>query len=360
MNSSELNASVDALADQAIRTTRAGDLRTGLGLARHAVHLGRKEGDAALLCALNALGLVQGACGMFIESIASCIDAKALAVRLKDTRGVLHAAVTAAGAGTFILEAGSVTESLLARCRVESECLDDDALLVRIDNTYGIYYLNLQRFDDGIARYERALLRCGAPAGRAWLYTPTYLVSGNLAYLHVQRALAAPPETHAAMVASARERIGAALRVAGDFNNADAEARAQFGQGVLLSHLGDFEPAMAAFDRALLLARQIGHQPRMVDTLTEVGKTRRAMKEPQAAVEALDDALGIANNIRPTLRIPRICDELAGAYGDAGMAHESAHYRAVAEKERDALAIESAHAMRDLTAFECNLEFPGT
>jgi tetratricopeptide (TPR) repeat protein len=359
MNSSELNASVDALADQAIRTARAGDLRTGLGLARHAVHLGRTEGDVAHLCALNALGLVQGACGMFIESIASCIDASALAVRLKDTRGVLHAAVTAAGAGTFILEAGSVTESLLARCTVESERLADDALLVRIDNTYGIYYLNLKRFDDGIAAYERALLRCGAPAGRAWLYTPTYLVSGNLAFLHVQRALAAPPETHAAMVSSARERIDAALHVAGEFNNADAEARALFGKGVLLSHLRDFETALAAFDRALLLARQIGHQPRMVDTLTEIGKTRHAMKELEAAVEALDDAFAIAGNIRPTMRIPRICDELAAAYGDAGKTREAAHYQAMAEKERRSLEIESAHAIRDLTAFERNLEFPG-
>lgn len=357
MNFSELNASVDALADQAIRTTRAGDLRAGLGLARHAVRLGRAEGDAQLLYALNALGLVQGACGLFIESIASCIDAYALAQRVKDLRAALHAAVTAAGAGTFILEAGDVTEALLARCTDESKRLGDDALLVRIDNTYGIYYLNHRRFEEGIAAYARALKVEYEPDTRIWLFTPRYLVAGNLAYLHVQRAMsAAGSEEHAAQVAIARERIENALRVTTEFGNVDAEARARFGLGVLLTHLGEFDAAISCYEHAVLLARRINHQPRQADSLLEMGKTLLAMGQAASAIESFDDAYAVADSIRPTVSIPVICDELAKAYALADRPREAAHYRAKAKKERELLAIESAHAMCELTAFAENLD----
>lgn len=357
MNSSELNASVECLADQAMRTTRAGDLRAGLGLARHALRLARTEGEAQTLYALNALGLVQGACGLFIESIASCIDAYALALKLRDLPAALHAAVTAAGAGTFILEAGDTTDALLARCTLESKRLKDDALLVRIDNTYGIYFLNSKRFDDGIAAYERALAVKNEPESRVWLYTPRYMVAGNLAYLHVQRALAADPAHHAGYVASARDRIETALRVAAEFKNVDAEARARFGLGVLLTHLGEFEGALASYERAIIFARQINHQPRQVDSLFEMGKAYLAMGQPAAAIEILDDAFAVADSIRPTMRIPMICGELAKAYEAADRQREAAHYRAKEAKEREQLDLESAHAMRELKSFAEKLDW---
>ncbi|MBL8520875.1 MAG: tetratricopeptide repeat protein [Betaproteobacteria bacterium] len=359
MNSSELNASVDVLADQAVRTARAGDLRAGLGLARHAVSLGRVKDEPAHLYALNALGLVQGACGLFIEAIASCIDAYAMALRLQDARAALHAAVTAAGAGTFILEAGEVTESLLKRCTEASMRLNDTPLLVRIDNTYGIYYLNVKRFDEGIAAYNRALEQVGEPDTRAWLFTPRYMIMGNLAFLHVQRALAAPPETHAAMVASARERIALSVYTAHTFQNVDAEARAQYGQGVLQAHLGEYSDALVSFERALAIARRIQHQPRLVDTLIEMGKCWREMKEYTQAIAALDDAHATADGIRPTMKLPRICDDLAATYEALGRMREGAHYRAMAARERELLGRENAHAMRDLTTFSDRLQIPG-
>lgn len=357
MNSPELNASVDLLAERSILTVRAGDLRNGLALARRAAQLGRMEGEAQTLVALNALGLVQGACGLFIESIASCIDAYALALRLNDLRAALHAAVTAAGAGTFILEAGDVTEALLARCTLESRKLGDEALLVRIDNTYGIYYLNFKRFDEGIAAYERALKVDNQPGTRAWLYTPRYLVAGNLAYLHVQRALSAGPAEHEEVVATARQRIETALEVAQEFRNIDAEARARFGLGVLLTHLGEFENALDCFERAIVFARKINHQPRLTDSLFEMGKTRMAMGQHDDAIKAFDDAYAVADSNRPTLRIPMICDEQARAYEALNRSREAAHCRAKAAKERELLGVESAHAMRELRTFADRLDW---
>jgi hypothetical protein len=50
-------------------------VRTGIELARQVYRRAREEGRDAELEALNALGLILGAYGSFIEAIATSIDA---------------------------------------------------------------------------------------------------------------------------------------------------------------------------------------------------------------------------------------------------------------------------------------------
>jgi tetratricopeptide (TPR) repeat protein len=351
MNQSELTKTTRVLADQAIRTVRAGDLRAALGLARHALRMSRDEGASSHLHALNALGLVQSGCGLFIESIASCIDAFELAQRIEDREAALHAAITAAGAGTFIIEPGPVLECLLEHCTAEARRLNDDALLTRIGNTFGLQYAATGRFDDAFASYENALAHIGAPDSPAALYTPRYLVMGNLAYAHVQKVKSMKNDTADSAIAEARYRIECVLAIALEVRNVDAEARARFGMGMLLAHLGEHDAAIDSLEQTIAIARTIQHPPRLIDSMIELSRSQRAMGDGTAAIATLDDAYALAQAQRPTARLAMICDELAVACEAIERPREAAHHRDKAERERAAHAVENEHARRELTNF---------
>ena len=68
-----ISEALQAACDNAIRSSRRGDTRSGIGLARHAYRMARQESAAAEIEALNTLGLCQSANGSFIESIATAI-----------------------------------------------------------------------------------------------------------------------------------------------------------------------------------------------------------------------------------------------------------------------------------------------
>jgi tetratricopeptide (TPR) repeat protein len=358
VNQQDLAANSRVIADQAIRTVRAGDLRAALGLARHATQLARFESEEALLNALNALGLVQGGSGLFIESIASCIDAFAVAQRLGDRPAALHAAITAGGAGTFIIDPGPVLEALMAHCESEAERLGDDALRVRVGNTQGLFLLNAKRFDEAKAAYQGALARLGPPDSRAAFFTPKHLLSGNLAYTYVQAAKAAPAEALEQANAEARRRIESALAVAREVRNTEAEARALYGLGVFEAHLGAHDAAMAHFEQTIALAQSIQHNPRQVDAMLELARSQLALGDPATAAATLDDAFELANTLRPTARLAMICDESALACEAMGRPREAARHRARAENERASHAIENEHARRDLETFWRQLAGP--
>jgi tetratricopeptide (TPR) repeat protein len=359
MNPSEAFAPSTVAADQAIATVRAGDLRRALSLARQVAQMGRTQGDAAFLAALNALAIVQGASGHFIEAIASSLDACELANRLGDRRGVLHAAVTVAGVGTFFLEADSITEALLAQCRRAALELNDDVQMVRLDCAAGLFFMQARRFDEAQAAFEQALAHPAAADSRVWFITPKFVLSGNLAYLAVYRIAAAPADQRPALAVPATAWIEQALTVARAHGNVDSEARALYVQGLMHIHLGDVERALADFERVMDITRRLGHVPRMVDTLLEIGKALRLQGNHTKALAALDEAFSLAETVRPTARLAAICEALAALHGELGQSHESVLFIEKAASERAAHAAANVHALRDLNSFTQRLHLLG-
>ncbi|HEX4857679.1 MAG TPA: tetratricopeptide repeat protein [Usitatibacteraceae bacterium] len=345
-----------AASDNAIRAARAGDLRAAVGLARHAYRMARAEGLHAQQWALNALALVQGAHGMFIESVATSIDAFKLAQELGERAGSMHALVTMSGAASFILETDEVSIAMLAIGTREAKALGDVALQVRIDNTLGILHLNRREFAEADAAYDRALAAVGPSDSRAALFTPDYLIAGNQTFMHIRRAIQTLPPEHDEVCQRALARILRAIDVAREHANVDAEARALFGLGMLQAHLGQTDQALAAFVETVSIAQRIHHAPRLVDTYIEMAGVHATLGDLKAALSAYDDAFEIADAHRPTSKLSRICEGIADVYAGLGMAREASHFQAKAQHERDVFSRENDHAMRDIKAFWERLE----
>ncbi len=346
-----VSAALQAACDNAISSSRRGDTRSSIGLARHAYRLARQESPEAELEALNALALCQGGNGSFIESIATSIDAFSLARQLSHRGGAAFALSTMAGSSSFILDANIVVLDMLQVCREEADDLHDAPLQVRVHNTFGLVYGNLKRFDEGDAEYNKGIALVEVSEKRAGLVTPAYLMSGNKAFLSVQRARAATPETFAPLAEDADRRIQYVLGIATAEHNIDAEARAYFCLGQLRGLQGRNDEALAAFSEALSRATQIRHNPRLIDTNIEISKLFSAAGAYDDGLEALEAAYEIADANRPTSKVAITCDGMAAMYSQLGRSREAAHYEARAARERENFERENEHAVRDLKAF---------
>jgi tetratricopeptide (TPR) repeat protein len=342
---------IQAACENAIRTSRRGETRAGIDLARHAYRLARRESPDAELEALNASALCQAANGSFIESIATAIDAIGLARQLANRRAATEALITMAGAASFILDANSVVLEMLSMCRSVADELGDEAQQVRIHNTFGLVYGNLARFDEADQEYDQGLALVNRADARAKLYTPAYLISGNRAFLSVQRARAAKTEEFPHLAADAEERIQHVLGVANAEMNIDAEARALFCLGQLRTLQGQNEAALQAFGEALVRATQIRHHPRLIDTNIEIGKLYASELQFERALEAMEQAYEFADASRPTAKVAVACEGIAAMYARLGRTRETAHYQAKTEREQEAFARDNEYAVRDLNAF---------
>ena len=346
-----ISETIQAICDNAIRSSRRGDTRTGIELARQAYRLARREGPQAELEALNASALCQAANGCFIEAIASAIDVICLARQHNNQRAAIEALITMAGAASYILEANSVVLEMLTVCRAEADALADKSLQVRIHNTFGVIYGNLSRFDDADREYDEGIALVGSADKRAKMLTPAYLMSGNRAYLSVQRARAATPENFAALVADAETRIRHVLGIANAEMNIDAEARAFFCLGQLLTLQHQNVEALQAFGEALTRATQIRHHPRLIDTHIEISKLYASELQFELALEAMEAAYEFADANRPTAKVAVACDGIAAMYERLGRQREAAHYQAKALREREAFERDNEYAVRDLNSF---------
>ena len=351
-----VSTALQAACDNAIRSSRRGDTRSSIGLARHAYRLARQESPHAELEALNALALCQSGNGSFIESIATSIDTINLARQHSHRRGAAYALTTMAGSASFILDADSVVLEMLQVCRSEADALDDVPLKVRIHNTFGLVYGNLARFDEADAEYDNGIAKVTETDARIGLITPGYLMSGNKAFLSVQRArVSQASEGEAAefprLADDAERRIQYVLAIATTEMNIDAEARALFCLGQLRSLQGQNAQALNAFAEALTRATQIRHNPRLIDTNIEISKLYAAEGRFDNALEALESAYEIADANRPTGKVATACAGMAAMYTSLGRSREAAHYLAKADREREAFGRDNEHAMRDLKAF---------
>ncbi|MEP7154876.1 MAG: hypothetical protein ABI905_03830 [Betaproteobacteria bacterium] len=349
-----VSAALQAACDNAINSSRRGDTRSSIGLARHAYRLARQESPDAELEALNSLALCQGGNGSFIESIATSIDAFTLGRQLGNRGGAAFALTTMAGSSSFILDANIVVLDMLQVCRDEANDLSDAPLQVRVHNTFGLVYGNLARFDEADAEYDQGIALVNISGGRAGLVTPAYLMSGNKAFLSVQRARhaqAATPEKFDELAADADRRIHYVLGIAQAEHNIDAEARAFFCLGQLRGLQGKSAEALTALDEALTRATQIRHNPRLIDTNIEISKLYSAAKSFDNGLEALEAAYEIADANRPTSKVAITCEGMAAMYASLGRSREAMHYEARAARERENFERENEHAVRDLKAF---------
>ena len=346
-----ISEALQAACDNAVRSSRRGDTRSGIGLARHAYRMARQESPDAEIEALNTLGLCQSANGSFIESIATAIDTIGLARQHSHRRGAAYALTTMAGAASYILDANNVVLEMLTVCRAEVDALGDLALKVRIHNTFGLAYGNLLRFDDADREYDQGIGLVSAAQGRAALITPAYLMMGNKAFLSVQRAMRATPEDLPLLEADAERCIQEVLGIAATEKNIDAEARALFCLGQLRALQARHAEAIDAFGDALTRAAHIRHNPRLIDTNIEISKSYAAIGQFENALEALEAAYDIADANRPTGKVATACEAMAGMYSNLGREREASHYRAKTEREREAFRRDNEHALRDLNAF---------
>lgn len=346
-----VSESLQAACDEAIRSSRRGDTRAGIELARRAYRLARRESPEAEVEALNALALCQTANGSFIESIATSIDVITLARQHANRRAVAYALTTMAGAASYILDADRVVLEMLQVCRFEANALTDSALQVRIHNTFGLVYGNLTRFDDADLEYDAGIALVTTADARAGLFTPSYLMAGNKAFLSVQRARAAVPAQFAALADDAERRIEHVLGLAAAEKNIDAEARAWFCRGQLRTLQARHVEALDAFGQALTRATQIRHQPRLIDTNIEIGNLYAADQQFDKALEAMEEAYQLADANRPTPKVVTACEGVAAMFTSLGREREAAHYRAKTERERETFGRDSSLAVRDLNAF---------
>lgn len=342
---------LQAACDNAIRSSRRGDTRAGIDLARRAYRLARRESPEAEIAALNASALCQSANGSFIESIATAIDVIALARQHANRRAAAYALTTMAGAAHFILEADRVVLEMLQVCRAEADALTDAPLQVRVHNTFGLVYGNLARFDDADQQYDAGIALVAIADERAALFTPGYLMVGNKAFLSVQRARAAAPAQFPALADDAERRIEHVLGIATAEMNIDAEARAWFCRGQLRTLQARKTDALDAFGQALTRATQIRHHPRLIDTHLEVGNLYAGEKQFDKALEAMEEAYVLADANRPTAKVATACEGIAAMFTNLGREREALHYRAKTERERETFGRENEIAIRDLNAF---------
>ncbi|MCY7387384.1 MAG: hypothetical protein LH481_04860 [Burkholderiales bacterium] len=346
-----VSEALQAACDNAMRSSRRGDTRAGIDLARHAYRLARQESPEAELEALNAMALCQTANGSFIESIATCIDVIGLARQHANRHAAAFALTTMAGSASFILDANNVVLEMLRVCRSEADALDDTPLKVRIHNTFGLVYGNLGRFDEGDLEYDEGIALVDMADGRAALITPGYLIMGNKAFLSVQRAKAASAEAFPALAEVAEGRIQNVLGIATVEMNIDAEARALFCLGQLRTLQHRIAEALEAFGQALSRATQIRHNPRLLDTNIEISKVYASEMQFEKALEAMEEAYQIADANRPTAKVASTCEGIAAMYASLKRERDAAHYRARTVRERETFGRENEIAVRDLSAF---------
>ncbi len=344
--------------DRALRTTRGGDNRLGLEIARMAYRQARREAEpAGLLLALNTLAICQSTNGSYIEAVATAIDAFHLAKRLDDPLGIAHALTTLAGAAHNILDSNEIALNMLEHSLALAVRLKDISLEVRVRNARGVQLGQLKRFDEAEAEYRRALALTGESDGT----TPSCLIIGNIANLAVKHVVATPAEAEgrAALIATAQQRVTDAMECALLEKASSAEVRAHFNLGVLCVQRGEYEEALRSLRKTIEVAERFHLVSRIVDAHIEMGAAYMALGRADDAVESYEIAYREAGALRPTPQLAVACERITSVYADAGRTGEANRSREVAERERAEYERERAQERRELARFWQEVEQQG-
>lgn len=331
--------------DTAVRLSRSGKTLDGLRHARAAYKVVVESGDESMRRkALNTLAICQGAHGQFIEAVADAIDAYTLSRAAGDTLEATHALATLAGAASFILDTLDTSMRMLDKCLEQALVLQDVPLEVRVRNVRGILLGTLGRF--AFAEHEFAVAL--SLVDRAGENTRPAMLMGNVAALSVKQARAADENMRPVHWDIAIARIQETLDIAVLEGNTDVESRGHYNLGDVRLQQGNIRSALAAFERAMNLARSIGQRARVIDAHVERGKLFAAAADWQAAQAEFQAAFDVADAHRPTIQtataaehLGMVCDQLGDTKGALG-------WIARAGVERELFERESAQARRQL------------
>jgi CHAT domain-containing protein len=307
---------------EASTALRAGNYLQGLPLSTRAVELAEKSGDRLLLArALTTLGRAQWGRGQYEPALQSHERSRSLFRALGDADGE---AETLVRTGETFYSLGRYDDALaqyeLALSANPPPARARESL---IRSNIGVAFRFLGRFDDGAASIERAVAIARELGDQSWVgQSLVSLGIINRARAEYQQAIDAYTESIAIRRTLGDRRgesqslgnLGNVYTELGEYTKAiDAHTRsltiarevgytAQVGFSThnlasVLSQLG--RDALARFEEALVVWRQIDRQAEIARTLREIGSQRLYGRGDAAGARAaFDEALTIARRLR--------------------------------------------------------------
>ena len=328
--------------DRAVRTSRGGDPRMGLELARKAHRRAREEGEPhGVLLALNTVAICLSGRGNHVLALATALDAYHLGVQIGWRAQAAHALLTLAASSYDLFESPDRRSiGIVRRCLTEAIELPDASLEVRTRNVLAVMLGWRKRFAESFAELERAIARVPASDGT----TPRSLLAGNVAHLAVRKAAAAKGSSQAEAWDYAEEHLAHALAMALAGRSAGDELRAFYNRGWLRHLQGRNEEALADYGHALAIAGKLRNSARVADIQIGMGDAWLAMARATEAAEAYEAAYAVADEIRPARQLHDACERLGRVLRQQGAERAAKHAGAMAERERAVYERERAHA----------------
>jgi tetratricopeptide (TPR) repeat protein len=338
----ELDEGLIVQCDRAVRTSRGGDPKRGLDLARDAHRRARAEGEPhGLLLALNTVAICLSGRGAHVLALATAMDAYKLAREIDWRAQAAHALLTLAASSYDLFESPDRRSiGIVRRCLAEALDLPDASLEVRTRNVLGIMLAWRKRFDEAYAELDRAVARVPASDGT----TPVSLLAGNIANLAVRRADAARGEALPGARREAESHLGRALALALAGSSPGDELRVYYNRGWLRRQEGRNDEAIADYLRALKIATRLRNPARIADIQIGLGDAWLAMGRPREAVEAFEAAHAVGDEIRPARQLLDACERLERAWLLLEDSRGAKHAAGVARRERAVYERERAHA----------------
>lgn len=346
MITDDLDEGLIVQCDRAVRTSRGGDPRRGLELARKAHQRAREEGEPhGLLLALNTVAICLSGRGAHVQALATALDAHRLGREIGWRAQTAHALLTLAASSYDLFESPDRRSiGIVRRCLAEALDLPDASLEVRTRNVLGIMLGWRRRFEEGFAELDRAIARVPASDGT----TPQSLLAGNVAHMAVRKAEGAKGDAVEGARAKAERRLEEALELAIAGPSAGDELRVYYNRGWLRRQEGRHREAIDDYGRSLAIAKRLKNAARIADIQIGMGDTWMAMDEPAEAAEAYEAAYAVGDELRPARQLHDACERLARALEAKGDARGAKHAAAIAERERRVYDRERAHARTEL------------
>lgn len=300
-----------AAAAHAVALARAGDSRKGLALALRArqqargLEIERGEADA-----LNAAAIVHAMRGDHIAAVAAGIDAYGVARRTGERSMMGHAMVTLCQSA-FALGALPEARGAIAGCIAQAEREADPNLEIRARNAMGILLGDAGEFDAAQRELARALFLVRDHRDA----TCPSRIMANLANLRCKRArrlLALGQDAEAKPECQRARRLAVSARdVALQEPNLPVEIDALAIQGRASDLAGDRRDALAHLAAACGVGLAARCRTPLPWILCERGRIHLALGDAEAAHALYLEALDIAQELRPSMKLEEACAGLA-------------------------------------------------
>lgn len=348
-----------SLCERAIELAYSGEPRQGLTLAFKARRLAQERGSIAdELAALNAGALCQRLRGDVISAVAAAVDAHALASHIGDRAMLCHALCTI-GSAAYAFDTLDESAGLLESCAAEAVAIGDAELEIRVRDELGVVLGDMKAFDRAQAEFDRALTLVGQH-GHDRHRARLLMRIGNL---YKKRAAAAPEGPRSEAAELARQQCENWAHRALDAARGDAAAQLRVNVLSMLGQLeqgrGDSRAALDWLQQALGLAQRTSRRAPVPHLLTEIGKLHEQRGDVDEARLAYEEAFAEAGSLRPTWRLAEIGHLLADLELRAGNGGQAAQWRALADEEHVKFERTRAQAKRQIAELKGKLAGTG-